>query len=436
MKKIHSYILAVTATIGLYVASVQAQLVGGSVFLKGQYVEAGICANGDFGAASPPAGYHPHTSSTSGGPLGFVCDIGMDGWTTGTPAYMGDYFTPGSPFEGWNLQIGSIRAQAQSCTGFTGAGLSGANVSYTTSGSKVIGTWEGMFDSMKIRQVTTLDTLALYFSLKITLINQASVAKNNIYYFRSLDPDNDQSWPGGGFYTNNTIQYQYPNPLGATVVRAVGVGYPAAVLSLGTTDTNAKALIYNAWPISSATDLATVYNGTFPGATYGMGSVANGDIAIGIAFRIAHLAPIDSASDSVGYKPTAGGRHPANESSIAYFYSFSNAATDSAINFLKSDTTVTVPPDTVTTSVTELTQTEEVVVYPNPLANIINVSGLSAKDHIELYDMVGKSVFINWQPADKKVNTFTTHDIPSGRYILLIKDENGNTKAIRPIIKQ
>lgn len=436
MKKLFRFVLALTATFSTSLSTLQAQLVGGSVFLKGQYVEAGICANGDFGAASPPAGYHPHTSTVSGGPLGFVCDIGMDGWTTGSPAYMGDYFTPGSPFEGWNLQIGSIRAQAHSCAGFTGTGLTGANVSYTTSGSKVIGTWEGMFDSMKIRQVTTLDTLALYFSLKITLINQASVAKNDIYYLRSLDPDNDQSWPGGGFYTNNTIQYQYPNPLSATVVRAVGNSTTAPVLSLGTADTNARALIYGSWPIGSTIDLASVYNGTLPGATYGAAGVYNGDVAIGIAFRIAHLAPVDSASDSIGYRPTAGGRHPANESSISYFYSFSDAATDSALNYLKSDTLVTVPPDTVTTAVNNLSPTSEVVVYPNPVANLINISGLTNTDHIILFDMVGKPISIHWSPTDKKVNTFSTHDIPTGRYLLQIKDQNGIVKAIRPIIKQ
>ncbi len=436
MKKLFRFVLALTATFSTSLSTLQAQLVGGSVFLKGQYVEAGICANGDFGAASAPAGYHPHTSTAAAGPLGFVCDVAMDGWTTGTPAYMGDYFTPGSPFEGWNLQIGSIRAQAHSCAGFTGTGLTGANVAYTTSGSKVIGTWEGMFDSMKIRQVTTLDTLALYFSLKITLINLASVPKNDIYYLRSLDPDNDQSWPGGSFYTNNTIQYQYPNPLSATVVRAVGITTTLPVLSLGTADTNARALIYGSWPIGSTIDLASVYNGTFAGATYGMGSTYNGDVAIGIAFRIAHLAPIDSATDSIGYRPTAGGRHPANESSISYFYSFSNAATDSALNYLKSDTLVTVPPDTVTTAVNNISPTSEVVVYPNPVANLINISGLTNTDQIMLFDMVGKPISIHWSPTDKKVNTFSTHDIPTGRYLLQIKDQNGIIKAIRPIIKQ
>src|SRR5438105_3639439 len=104
----------------LFIAgSLSAQMTGGNVFLKGRYVEAGICADGDFGASTPPAGYHGHTGG--GSPLlGFVADPGMDGWTVGSPnPYTGDFFTPGSPFEGWNIQIGTMRAQAQGCTGFS-----------------------------------------------------------------------------------------------------------------------------------------------------------------------------------------------------------------------------------------------------------------------------------------------------------------------------
>ena len=37
--------------------------------------------------------------------LGFVADYGRDGWTVGTPAFSGDYFTPGSPFEGWGVEF-------------------------------------------------------------------------------------------------------------------------------------------------------------------------------------------------------------------------------------------------------------------------------------------------------------------------------------------
>ena len=439
MKPIQLFKSVAIATSLLLAGSAGAQMVGGSIFLKGNYVEAGICDNGDFGAATPPAGYHPHPASAK---LGFVADPAMDGWTTGTPAYMGDYFTPGSPFEGWNIQIGSIRSQAHSCAGFVGAGLTGANVSYAVSGSKLIANWEGSFDSMTVRQVTTLDTLGLYFSLRITLINMASVAKNNIYYLRSLDPDNNQSWPGGGFGTNNRITHQLPNPANATVVTATSASGPASHLSLGTTDTNARAIIYNSWPISTSTDLATIFSGAITSTVAYFDTVNHpGDIAIGLAFRVAHLAPLDSASDSVGMKPTATtALHPANEASFTYFYAFSAAAVDSAIADLI-DTATTVPQDTTIippppTVVKNVNTTSEVKVYPNPTGNIINIAGLNATDRLQLYDMMGRNMSGDWQVHDRAVNTFSMQMIPTGSYLLIVTDEHGRTKAQVPLRKQ
>src|SRR5258708_6270085 len=82
-----------------YTYSSHAQLIGGSVYLQGQWLEIGICPNGALGANPPPAGYHPHGTTD----LAEVYDFGHDGWTVGTPPYMGDYTYPGSPFEGWEV---------------------------------------------------------------------------------------------------------------------------------------------------------------------------------------------------------------------------------------------------------------------------------------------------------------------------------------------
>src|SRR3954469_14928396 len=87
-----------------------AQIVGTSAYLKGAFLEIGMQGNGSFGVPSgAPSGYHPHGVGTA---LAEVYDYGHDGWTVGTPAYMGDYTYPGSPFEGWEIQYnGTARAQ-------------------------------------------------------------------------------------------------------------------------------------------------------------------------------------------------------------------------------------------------------------------------------------------------------------------------------------
>lgn len=443
MKSTNIFLSTLTGVALLGATCSHAQMVGGSVFLKGNYVEAGICSYGDFGAATPPAGYHPHTTSSGGGALGFVADPAMDGWGTGTPAYAGDFFTPGYPFEGFNIQIGSLRAQSQSCMSFSGTGLSGSNVSYAAVGSKLIGVWEGTFDSMTVKQETTLDTAGLYFTMKITLINNASVAKNDIYYLRSVDPDNDESW-GGSFATLNTIEYQLPNPLNATVVSATGTTYSSAYLALGTADTNAKCLTYTAWPITSTTDLSTIFSGSYLG-TYTMGSSSISDIAIGLAFRVAHIAPVDSASDSVAYKTTTTvypQRHPANEASFTYFYAFSPDAVDSALAYLSDstgwvgDTTSTVDTGTGgTTHIRNINERRQIHAYPNPVRETINIAGLLAGDHLAIFDMMGREVHTGWTPETKDVNTFSMARLPAGNYVLIVSDDTGTPRSRIPLRK-
>src|SRR6056300_280794 len=51
-----------------------------NVFLKGEYVEVGVHPSGSFGSSSKaPTSYHARGAN---GKLGFVCDIGKDGWNT------------------------------------------------------------------------------------------------------------------------------------------------------------------------------------------------------------------------------------------------------------------------------------------------------------------------------------------------------------------
>ncbi len=85
-----------------------AQLVGTNVFLKGKYVEIGIGNAGYYGSdTAAPVGYHPHCDvCVYPNEIGFVADPLMTGWSTSSGShYMGDYFLPGSPYEGWNLQL-------------------------------------------------------------------------------------------------------------------------------------------------------------------------------------------------------------------------------------------------------------------------------------------------------------------------------------------
>mgnify|MGYP003621064811 FL=1 len=128
---------------------VDAQLINGNGYMKGDYVNAGVGAWGTFGGSltSLPSGYV--NTSTDGrwnnnNMLGFVADADKDGFYS-TDAlgniindYNGDFFTPGSPEEGFTVEFGGVNysnntagthqitgaiTAAYTCLGSTGIGL-------------------------------------------------------------------------------------------------------------------------------------------------------------------------------------------------------------------------------------------------------------------------------------------------------------------------
>jgi Secretion system C-terminal sorting domain len=445
MRSFYNLRSAITCGFLLLTVGANAQMVGGSAYLQGRFVEVGMNANASFGASTSPTTYHSHNTSgmgTPGGPLGFVADPDMDGWTVGTPAFMGDYFYPGSPFEGWEFQVDGMRCQAYNTGGggtYTYAGgmptITGTSLAYSTSGPNIIVTWHGILDSIDIIQETSLDTNTVYFKVKVTMTNTAVAPKNNIYYFRSVDPDNDETWPGGGFNTNNMIEHQMPDTFGASVVSALGYSSAMAYLAFGTTDTASRAVIYNSWGLTITQDLAAVYSGspTIGGGTayYDAGAYHPGDIGIGLVMSVPHLATVDSAGDSVYRTTTAYALHPANSTSFTYFYAFSHPALDSAVKNLKMTA-----PHIPTTAINNVNSTTAINVYPNPSRDIITITGLTTTDHLSLYDMMGREVTQNWNVTSNGTNTFHYNNLPAGAYILSVTDANGNVKARVSVRKQ
>ncbi len=291
------------------------------------------------------------------------------------------------------------------------------------------GTWQGSFDSVVITQTTTLDTNSLYFTVQVTLTNTGTAPLNDIYYVRSLDPDNDETWTGGSFNTDNVVNNQNPDTLGISAVTATGQSSTHPPLTLGTTDTASRAFVYTLWPIFPGTNLADFYDeyGSAAGSSYyDVGTDHPGDIGIGIVIHIAHLATVDSAGDSVARTTSVVARHPANTATFTYFYAFSADAVDSAVAHGGAATgTGTVP----SLNIKNINTVADVKVYPNPSKDIINVTGLTAGDHVTLYDMVGRNMGQNWTAGGQRISSFNYNNVPSGAYLMVVADANGNVKA-------
>ncbi|MES2479511.1 MAG: gliding motility-associated C-terminal domain-containing protein [Bacteroidota bacterium] len=299
----------------------KAQLIGADVFIKGDYVEIGVGTGGWYGTgASAPTGYHPRTPGPT---LGFVSDPDKDGWTAGIPNYCGDYFVPGFPQEGWDIQVGSSWAKAWLSSGLTG-GITGSNVSYTSTATDFKAVWEGAYSGLAIRQTTILKKDKLYFLIKITLKNTTSSDINDIYYDRTLDPDNASTMGGltgvvtsSGAVTKNTIEFKLPNPKSKSLVSAIAsltvqkslggglldtVDYPV-YLGIGSKDCRANPYILSSGlnPGTADSPSRLYRNDNTMTHLFDSGETNTTDAATGLIFNVAKLKPGDSTSFFMAY---------------------------------------------------------------------------------------------------------------------------------------
>ncbi len=303
---------------------VSAQLVGSEAFLQGDYIEVGIAKNGAFGTDNaPPAGYHARGVGTP--PLlGFVSDPDKDGWAVGTPNYIGDYFLPGSPQEGWDMELNGVWAQAWRGSGGTSmtGGLAGTVTSYTTGVDYVEGKWEGTLGSLKIVAITKIKKDKLYFTTKVRIYNTGATTQYNFYYNRTVDPDNEVVTPGGGsFTTDNKIIYALPSAGNKTLVTAIGTSSIKAYLGLASRDCRAKPYIVIGG-LTPTDSLRKMYSGNgTTNSIFKVDSLYTNDVGIGIVFKMDSLRAGDSTQ-------------------LSYAYVLSTADVDSAFEELKPELSV------------------------------------------------------------------------------------------------
>jgi gliding motility-associated-like protein len=322
-----------------YERKVAAQIVGGSVFMQGRWLEVGVCPNGAWGNNAPaPAGFHDATSAVTAGYPGtppgtrgvdFLYDAGHDGWATagaGSEIHYGCYFLPGTPFDGWQVEIDDTMASAFYSSGrldtvqggnFTGGVAGFYGPSCWNPRSANTGIWEGRYglrrpwlrQALRIVQVNEVDTNASWCIVTTKFYNTSDSMMRGVYYMATGDPDNDQPWPGGSFPTHNHISYQ-GGPFDRHEVNARPPSiHQDAFSGLATQDCRAKALIYQSWPPSIASTAGNNLNRVWAETASGMGgtyyalghTTFSQDIAYGLVFNVGNIAPHDSASICFGW---------------------------------------------------------------------------------------------------------------------------------------
>jgi gliding motility-associated-like protein len=270
-----------------------AQISGGSVFLQGCFIELAISDCGVYGTSvTPPDGPFGDYHEINFNGLGFVADHEKDGWDDATgpgePVFCGDYFAPGSPEEGWAIQVGSDiwENHAIGCQGYGfgfGPDIDGSVTGYfELSGGIKQAVWEGEISdgdvNLNIVQTTSMRNAGLYFLTAVELCNTGDSDITDLYYTRNVDPDQDVDWCGP-YTTTNDIIYNFPGD-DTSLVTAEGSSC-GCFLGIGALDSRSRVSHGNFF-ISPATP-EQAWNGT---GGYSSSGSQFCDCAIQITFKI------------------------------------------------------------------------------------------------------------------------------------------------------
>ena len=341
--------------------SVKAQIVGDEAYMKGNYVEVGIDGDGGFEGApidsgAVPAGYHFRSNNPY---FGFVSNPQMDAWLTQD----GDFFTPGTPENGWGFEIGSSGGVNGSSNCAFVRQIPGGITSWSYAGGQTLCEWEGDATSgtnLHFKINYQLQDNDLFYITTVTVINNTLLSIPELYYYRNLDPDNNIML-SGDYVTTNTIVAQPFCCTYAQVSATQSVPWFSYYSFLTDVDTNWRASFGG----FSNRDGSNLWNGITFTQAVGVSNVA--DEAIAISYKVQNLAPADSAS-------------------FKFCTLFDNSIVSDALSDM----------GLLSTSINSSTTSDLISIYPNPFTDAATIKigdGVKlANAELRIYDVLGKEV--------------------------------------------
>lgn len=275
--------------------SAKSQVVGPDVYMNGAYIEIGVRGDSGYegiqtGTSAVPVGYHTRGVLSL---FGFKANPQMNGWS-GT-AYDGDFFTPGSPENGWGMEIitaaGVSVKKSNNCAGIID--LSGFSYSYTVDPITGCKTTSGTYNyvdagsgfDISFDITYKIKPLDVYYTTVVTVTNNSTSPVPEFYYYRNVDPDNNQSI-GAGFTSTNTI-VSNPTPT-CNKAHVKGVQFIPWTSYLGFAAAGPQYKVSKGG--FSNRDGSDIWNGT-GGLVTTMGATSVADEAISLAYQILNFAP-------------------------------------------------------------------------------------------------------------------------------------------------
>ncbi len=283
--------LILASVIFLQAGIVNAQMVGPNAYIKATSLEIGLDGLGGFeGCSTAVSTPLPGMHFRSGNPLfGFVANPQVNLWST----FDGDFFTPGSPENGWGIEITGGTSASNNCIGTWD--ISGAITDWAHIFDCYSADWEGDLTAgtnLHFKVNYFLQENDLFYTTTVSITNNTSATIPELFYYRNLDPDNNVSLTGD-YSTQNTVVSQPGVGCNLAHVKATSINpssQPQSYVGLAAIGADYR-VTFGGFSNRDASDLWNSTGPYSPALSGGVGSSAFQDAAIALAYRIQNLAP-------------------------------------------------------------------------------------------------------------------------------------------------
>ncbi len=269
----------------------QSGIYGSEGYLIGTAAEIGISGAGGYEGSDITLGQPPtpiHFRSNSATLFGFVADPTFSGWVN----FDGDFFTPGSPENGWGLEVGGSAGTKYNNNRSGGINaITGAVSNYVDNAGCMSIDWSGSVASsgydLTVDITYNLKQNDLYYTTEVTITNNGGAMIDSLFYYRNVDPDNNVEL-SGDYSTTNTIQANPPSACNMAHVTAEQTAPWNSYLGFAAIGPNFR-VSYGGFSNRDASNIW--YGNAGLGLVGTVGSSNFADEAISLAYLIENLAP-------------------------------------------------------------------------------------------------------------------------------------------------